>query len=416
MAHHVHTLPPHFIVPRAALSLPCAVLALAACAALLVGCERGEAASARDNGASTETVRVKTVAAERRELPDMLELSATLQPDEESKVTPLVPGRVSRVFVERGAKVNEGDLLVRLRNVDYRTAADSANAALQQARARLGISGDQEASFDPAQSADVRAADANRKLTEDAAARAEKLSGSGAMSTAEVESARQRAAAAREQYEATLNATRGSWLALKNAKLSLEQAQRNVTDSTVRAPFGGEVAERKVSVGEYVTPQQPVVTLVRIDPLRLELDFPQAEIGRVHAGQSVEVRVDAYPERVFMGTLRYVGVAVAKQSRALTVEAVVQNHDGALRPGLFVKARILLGGQREIVAVPKTAVLEVGGTRRAYVVVEHHLEERVLAVIGSEGDVLLVNEGLKAAERVAIGQLDHLSDGQEVRD
>jgi RND family efflux transporter MFP subunit len=231
-----------------------------------------------------------------------------------------------------------------------------------------------------------------------------------------VVSARQRAAAAREQYEATLNATRGSWLALKNAKLSLEQAQRNVTDSTVRAPFGGEVAERKVSVGEYVTPQQPVVTLVRIDPLRLELDIPQAEIGRVHAGQSVEVRVDAYPERVFMGTLRYVGVAVAKQSRALTVEAVVQNHDGALRPGLFVKARILLGGQREIVAVPKTAVLEVGGTRRAYVVVEHHLEERVLAVIGSEGDVLLVNEGLKAAERVATGQLDHLSDGQEVRD
>jgi RND family efflux transporter MFP subunit len=409
MARHAYSFPPYFI-PL------CGVLALGPGATLLWGCERGEAASARDNGAFKETVHVKTVAAERRELPDMLELSATLQPDEESKVTPLVPGRVSRVFVERGARVNEGDPLVRLRNVDYRTAADAANAALQQARARLGIAGSQEASFDPAQSADVRAADANRKLTEDAAARAEKLSGSGAMSTAEVESARQRAAAAREQYEATLNATRGSWLALKNAKLSLEQAQRNVTDSTVRAPFGGEVAERQVSVGEYVTPQQPVVTLVRIDPLRLELEIPQAEIGRVHAGQSVEVRVDAYPERVFLGTLRYVGVSVAKQSRALTVEAVVQNHDGALRPGLFVKARILLGGQREIVAVPKTAVLDLGGTRRAYVVVDHHLEERVLAVIGSDGDDLLVNEGLKAAERVATGQLDHLSDGQEVRD
>lgn len=385
---------------------------------LLAGCDRGKAepAPADPGPAAKERIAVKTVAAERREQPDVLELTASLLPDEESRVTPLVGGRVSRVFVERGAKVKEGAPLVQLRNADYRTAADAARAALQQARARLGIGAGEEERFEPAQSADVLAADANRRLAEDAAARAEKLSEGGAVSAAELEASRQRAAAAREQYAATLNGVRGSLVALKNAKLSLEQAERNLSDSTVRAPFAGEVAMRSVSVGEYVAPQQPVVTLVRTDPLRLELEIPQAEIARVREGQRVELRVDAYPDRTFMGTLRYVGVAIAKQSRALTVEAVVPNADGALRPGLFVKARVLIGGQRELVAVPRSAVFELGGTRRAFVVIDHRVQERVLAVVGNEGDAVLVNEGLQPLERVADGQLDRLSDGQVVSD
>ncbi len=392
-------------------------LAAAAVTGLALGCGRGQAApAAQGAGKAATPIAVKTVVVERRELPDTLELSASLLADEESRVTPLVAGRVARVFVERGSKVKEGDPLVQLRSVDYRTSAESARAALQQARARLGIAPGDEAGFDPSQAADVRAADANRKLAEDAATRAEALSQSGAVSAADLESARQRAAAAREQYEATLNGVRGSWLALKNAELTLEQARRNVADSTVRSPFAGEVAQRHVSVGEYVNAQQAVATLVRTDPLRLELEIPQAEIARVHEGQRVQVRVDAYPGRVFDGTLRYVGVSVAKQSRALTVEAVVPNAEGTLRPGLFVQARILIGGQRELVSVPRAAVLELGGTRRAFVVVGHRVEERVLAVVGDEGDSVLVDQGLQPAERVATSALDRLSDGQEVSD
>ncbi len=160
------------------------------------------------------------------------------------------------------------------------------------------------------------------------------------MSDADFQRASMQATAAREQYRSAVNGMRGAYAGYQQAQAVATQASRALQDSTIRAPFAGEIAERKINIGEYVTPQRAVVTLVRTDPLRMEIQIPQERIADVHRDQTVEVRVDAWHDRIFPGTVRYISASVRADSRSLIVEALVPNADGALRPGLFATARI----------------------------------------------------------------------------
>ncbi len=398
--------------PRLRLAL---TLALTAAASLsLVACKRQGAGAPQVNPSNDPAapVRTGTAAAVARELPDVLSASGSLLADMQSDVTPLVAGRVMEVLVERGSQVREGDPLVRLREVDFRTTAAQAQAMLGQARARLG--GDPGGRFDPEATAEVRAAAANRDLADDALRRAQQLHESGSMSDQEYQRATMQATAAREQYRSAVNNMRGAYFAYQQAQAASQQTSRALSDSTIRAPFAGEVAERKVNVGEYVTPQRAVVTLVRTDPLRMEIQVPQERISQVRRDQSVEVRVDAYPDRVFTGTVRYISAAVRADSRSLIVEAVVPNGDGALRPGLFATARIALGTRRPAVAVPARAVLSESGASRVFVVSGGRVQERVVTVAERAGDEVLIERGVAAGERVATDNLTRLGDGVQV--
>ena len=158
-------------------------------------------------------IPVRVAAAAPRALPRMLRVNGPLVADQQSDVTGVVPGRVTAVLVERGDVVAEGAPLVRLRDVDYRLQAAGANAALQQAQARLGITG-ARASVRPEDTAEVRSAIANRELADESLRRAEQLSQTGAMSQAELDRARATATAAREQYNSALNGMRGAAVAL----------------------------------------------------------------------------------------------------------------------------------------------------------------------------------------------------------
>lgn len=358
-------------------------------------------------------VRVAVATAQARRLPRTLALTGTLVGDQQSDLTPLVAGRVVQVLVERGAVVRAGQPLVRLRDVDYRSSAAAASAALQQARARLGIT--DGTPFDPEQTPEVRAARANRDLAEDALRRAQQLAQSGAMSDQDLQRLNAQATAAREQYNSALNAARSAYFAYLNARVAVEQTRRAVADSIVRAPFDGEIAERRVNVGEYVTPQRPILTLVRTDPLRIELQVPQERIPYVQRGQQVEIRVDAWPDRVFYGTLRYISAAVRPDTRSLIAEAVVPNPEGTLRPGLFVTARVHLGGEQPVVAVPARAVLSEAGTHRVFVIQGGVVQERVVTIADRNEQEVLLARGVQAGEQVAIEHLDRLSDGARVQ-
>lgn len=365
------------------------------------------------NDAATLTVHV--AAAAPRALPTTLSVNGPLVADQQSDVTGVVPGRVVEVLVERGAIVAEGDPLVRLRDVDYRLQAAGASAAVAQAQARLGIT-DTRAPVRAEDTAEVRAAAANRDLADESLRRAEQLSQTGAMSQSDLDRARAGATAAREQYNSALNGMRGAAVALTLARVALQQAGTAVRESIVRAPFAGEIADRFVDVGEYVVPQMRVVSLVKTDPLRLEMPVPQEHAGAIARGQTVTIHVDAFPTRPFVGTVRYISAAVRADTRAMTVEALVPNADGALRPGMFATANIDLGGTRQGVSVPATAVLSEAGVNRVFIVgADGAIEERVVSVASREGDTVVIAEGVRAGERVATETLDRLADGVRVQ-
>ncbi len=390
------------------------VLALAALP--LSACKKPEPAAGSQPSVTAENappVHITLATAEARQVPDVLQATGTLVPDQQSQVTALVPGRVTAVLVERGAQVREGDPMLRLRDTDYRTNAATASAVASQARSRLGLD-ESNGRFDPAATAEVRAAAAQRDLADDGLRRAEQLHTGGSMSDSDYQRALLQATAAREQYRSALNGTRASYFAYQQARETLASAQRSVADSVVRAPFSGEVAERMANVGEYVTAQRAVVNLVKIDPLRMEIQVPQERFAQVRPDQAVDVRVDAWPDRVFRGTLRYISAAVRTDTRALVAEAVIPNTDRVLRPGLFATARIALGTQRSLVAIPSRAVLSEAGTSRVFVVINNRVQTRVVSVTERRGEEVIVERGVAAGERVATDNLSRLGDGVAV--
>ncbi len=389
--------------------------ALAALFFLLAGCGRGGEEIAAEPDEAAETVEIPAAMVQTRRQQVSLTLDGTLMADEESQVTSVVPGRVLEVFVERGSVVEQNAPLVRLRDVDYRLQAQAARAQLDQARARLGMENENAAPPRPDQLPDVLAAQSDAELAASNLARSEELAQRGVLSQQALEEARSRAAAARERHQTAVNNARASIASLSSARSALSQASTSESEATVRAPFGGEIAQRSVSVGEYVSPQTPLVTLVRTDPLRIELRVPQQHLRAVRQGQTVMLRVDAVPDRTFEATVRYVSAAVDPTTRGLTVEAIVPNADRVLRPGLFATARLETGGTQDVAVVPPTAVSTEAGVDRVFVVRNGHIEERVVTVAERTNEEVVIVEGLRAGEQVATGALDDLTDGAAVR-
>lgn len=382
---------------------------------LMSGCHKTPTAPEVTPGQGPSApVRVATGVAQARQVPDVLLATGSLVPDQMAQVTPIVGGRVMQTYVERGSRVREGDPLVRLRDTDYRTNAAAAQATLAQARARLGLDGNEP--FRVETTPEVRAATANAEVAADALRRAQTLVTNGSMSDAEYQRIVSQAAGAEAQQRAAMNGARAAYFQYQQAREMASQASRNVADSVVRAPFAGEVSERTATVGEFVSPQRPVVTLVKVDPLRIEMQIPQERFAAVRVDQAVEIRVDAFPDRVFPATVRYISAAVRADTRALIAEAVIPNGDGALRPGLFATARVNLGTRRTIVAVPARALRSEAGAHRVFVVSQGRVSERVVTLLSRDDREALIERGVSPNERVAVERLDSLSDGTAVQE
>ena len=126
----------------------------------------------------------------------------------------------------------------------------------------------------------------------------------------------------------------------------------------VAAPFSGFISERKVSVGEYVQPSTAVVTLLKMDPLRLQLLIPGVQAGQIAVGQSVIASVDAFPGQTFTGRVTAVNPQISAESRSFMVEATVPNPQAVLKPGMFAVATIDQGRTARALLVPRRAVME----------------------------------------------------------
>jgi RND family efflux transporter MFP subunit len=175
------------------------------------------------------------------------------------------------------------------------------------------------------------------------------------------------------------------------------------------------VSERTADLGEYVSPQQKVVTIVRTNPLRIRIDIPEQAIPEVRVGQSVSITTSAWPDRNFSGRVARIAPNVSATSRTLTVEAEIENSGGALKPGQFATVRMLQERTEPAVLVPARAVVTESGVSRVYVIKNGHAEPRLVQTGQTDGDLIEIKTGLAADEQVATSNLEQLTDGIAVK-
>ena len=374
-------------------------------------CNSAESAVSAES--KPEPIGITTALAEHRPIDRYLRVTGSLTADEQAEVSAEAAGRVIETPVERGTRVAQGTVLARISSADAAAQLQEAEANAGQIEARLGLT--PGATFDAKSVPDVINAQASLDWAEAEFARMKLLLEQKVVSQSEFDQRRTQVEAARQQYQVARNTAQQSFRSLEAARARIALARKAMADTTVRAPFAGLVAERLVSTGDYVTRGAKVATVVRVDPMRVELSVPEQSVSLVKVGQTVRLAVDAYPNEVFEAKVRFISPSLKSDQRALTVEAVASNRDGRLKPGLFATASIQQPVGPPATLVPASAVETISGTSRVYVVRQGTVEERIVTTGEKVGDLVEVTTGVAKGDVVAAEPKGRLTDGMPIK-
>jgi membrane fusion protein (multidrug efflux system) len=357
-------------------------------------------------------ISVAPVDVVERPIARFIHATGTLVAEEQAGVAAETAGRVVATPIERGTATPQGAELIRLSPIETEAQVGEAEANAAQIEARLGLTSG--APLDVNAVPEVQNARAAFELAQNEFARIRSLLDQKVVSQSEYDQRRTQMEAARQLYEVAKNGAAQQYQSLQAAQARVVLARKALADTVVRAPFTGLVAERLVSVGDYVTRGMKVAVVVRINPLRAQLTVPEQFISAVAVGQPIAFEVDAYPGRQFAATIRYVSPTLQADRRALTVEAVVPNPNNELKPGLFATAKVQQSKPTPGILVPATAVRASAGASRVYVVKGDYVEERVVTIGQSVDQSVEVTSGLAVGERVATANVAQLTDGSPI--
>ena len=391
---------------------------------------------------SEAPVQVSTARAESRNIPAFIQATGSLVADETSNIAPKVAGKVTNIYADVGQFVTSGSIIAKLDDKDARLRLAEAEAsvkqsiaAVRQAEARLGLS--PNGTFNASEIPEVRSANANyeQALAELRQAEANEQryrdlveTGDVAMATYEQyrtarDTARARVNAAKQNLEAAVNAARQNNQAIRSAQAAVESArtqvataQQALADTVIRAPFSGFISQRQAAVGEYVTSSTPIATILRTNPIKVQIQVAEADVPYVKLGRSISIEVEAYKDRKFSGTVTAINPSVDPNSRSAVVEAQIENSDNALRTGMFATVRINREGGNVGIFVPRSAVYTDQSTQnyRVFVIQEGVAKLRVVQLGMEEGGMVQILNGVNADEMVATSNLEQLFEGAKV--
>jgi membrane fusion protein (multidrug efflux system) len=291
-----------------------------------------------------------------------LQAVGSLRSNESVILRPEVSGRIAQIGFKDGQIVRKGQLLVAL------------DAALNEAEVAQA-----KAEYDLALS--------NLKRSEDLASR--KFISSSAQETA------------------------ASNAQVAEAKLKLAQAR--LSKMRIIAPFDGAVGIRNVSLGDYVKDGTDLVNVEDVRTLKVDFRLPERNFSQVRVGQTIEIVADALPGDRWQGQIEAINPRVDAGGRALEIRGRLENTSGRLRPGMFVRVRVIVGERANALLVPEEAIVPQGDAFHVYKVVDD-VARRVPVKIGVRRDAQVeILEGLAAGDQVVTAGMRLTRDGQPVR-
>jgi RND family efflux transporter MFP subunit len=386
----------------------CEKIAYAAAAAALAlgllatfgGCRKDASATATEDG--KPAIEVTAASAQLRRWPRVVSLQGNLMSDEQALIGAKVAGRVQKVCVDLGSPVAEGEPLAVLDLKDFDLSVAQVESQLAQARAKLGLlPGADEKSLDPLKAAPVVEARALWDEAEANLTRTRTLAQTDSVSAEELQLRETLARVARARYDSALNTVREQIAALAMRRAELEMAIEAQSNATVRAPFAGVVAARHVGPGVFLQIGSPVVTLVRIDPLRFRAGAPERDSKSIRVGQDVELRIEG-DDAVRSAKVSRISPVLELASRSLVVEIDVPNPDSALGGGTFAEADVVVDAEAKALALPASAVSEFAGVQKAWVLKDGQAAPRRIVTGRAADGYVEILEGLEPGELVAL--------------
>lgn len=314
---------------------------------------RSDGASKKKNekeGPVAAPVEVATVG--QGSITTFLESTATLEARRSATLVSTRPGQVQKLNVEEGQVVRQGEILAQLDDTEARLAVERAEVQLQLATRE--------------------------------AERGKQLRGQGYISEKEIDDLD---------------------LKLRQAKVALAEAEYDLSQRRLVAPFAGRVTARMINLGETVTAGRECFRVEDFDPLLARIYFPERELSRLKIGQTALLTLDAMPGREFAGTVSLVHPVVDRANGTVKVTLEVRDPARALRPGNFVKVKLRTGNFANAVVLPRRAMLSEDGESYVFVAQGDTVVRRPVTVGAISGDTAQILAGLVLGDSVVtVGQ------------
>lgn len=394
---------------------------LAVClAAGAAGCSRKKSAetvkAAGADAAQPKVLDVSTSAAVERRIRKSVETVGTLVAQDEVTVGGQVGGEISEISVDIGTPVRAGQVIARISPREYELKLQQAEAALQQARAQLGIIGAAE-KIEVEKVAGVRQAKATLDDARSQMERTKKLVESGDLAQQRWDTAEANFRNAEARYQAARDAAYNQVAFVEQRRSEVRYAKKKLDDSFVRAPINGIVSVKHKSIGELINEQggnRDIVTIVQINPLRVQANVAEGGVSYVKQGKQVTFVTDAYPGRDFPAVVTRISPVLNQQARLMMVEATAANPQGLLKPGMFCRVMVDIADDVPATFIPSNAVVSAAGLDKVFVAENGKAVERIVRLGKRDGDAVEVVDGVKPGDKVILDNLDRLSNGAAV--
>ena len=380
---------------------------------LTSACKSDYPVSARNNpgGENREPRQVKIARVSEIPMEQTVTVTGTLAAYDQAAVSAKVPGRMKSIAVDLGSVVRAGQIIAQIEQQDYKLRLQQAEAALAQARARVGLSPEgKDDRIEIERTGTVRQAQAVLDEAKLKLSRAENLVQRGVMSKADHDAAEAEHKVALSRYQDAVEEIRNRQALVVQRRSELEIARQQLADSSIYAPFDGVVQEKRASIGEYLAAGAPVVNVVRMDPLRLRAEVPERESRSVRAGLLVRVTVEGDTKRI-LGQDRAnkpndhrSESRVDSRSRSTTTAA-------SFVPGHTPERKSSLMPATRLIAVPVSAVISFAGIDKVILVQEGKAVEKPITLGRRTSDWVEVLQGLTTADSVVINP-GNLQSGQ----
>lgn len=380
-------------------------------AVALSGCSKTESAQARGRDSAAKVVKAEAVRQES--VHRAVEIVGTLAAEDEVTVSSQAEGTVSRILADLGDPVKAGQPMVELDHEKLGYNYEQQKAALARALARYGAA-DIDHLPGIEQTPDVQKAAAELVQAKQAFQRAEELHKRQLVSKQILDDADATLRAKQAGYDAALHNAKNLRADIDGSIATAKLADRQLRDTFIRAPFDGYIQKRLVSLGELVRNQTPVMSVVRMDPLKVTGEIPERLAPWIKVGQPVELRVDAFPDQTILGKVSRISPGVNTSTRAFGFEATVPNRAARLKPGTFARVHVETSRADQVMTLPHAAMQYRYGVNRVFVVDGDHLVARELKVGERQGDRVEILAGVKAGELVVVTDVEKLADGQKV--
>jgi multidrug efflux pump subunit AcrA (membrane-fusion protein) len=338
----------------------------------------------------------------------------TLAADEEVTVSSEVEGRVLRIAADLGDRVTAGQALVVLDPEKLQYRLDQQRATLGRAMARYGVADLSAALPAIERTPDVQRAAAELEQAQQGFRRASELQRLKLLPQQQMDDADAALKTKKAAYESALQDSRNLRADIDAERANLKLAEASLRDGTIRAPFDAYVQKRLVSLGEFVKTQTAVMSLVKIDPLKLTAEVPEKMVPWVKVGQTLTLAVESMPGAGLTGHIARLSPAVNPQTRSFPIEGRVPNPGGRLKPGGFARVHITTDLVEHVLTVPAAALQYRYGVNRVFVVAGDTLRATEIKIGDRVGDRVEVVGGVRAGEPIAATDVEKLADGARV--